>query len=174
VSRNPRLHVSKLNNELKILYKDKKILDAGLIHFRAIKRGRKEMDQKYIRFVDKNYIPHFTKEPLTYLEQSYYKYILYIEGNVAAYRGAYMFSFKSVVLWTKSPKYHLWFEPLLEHKKNCMLIEHDLSNLTETILWLQDNDAAAKKIADAGYDFYNEYLTRQPIDEYFRSLLNFL
>lgn len=173
IRRNPRLHVSLLNNQWKY-DTDKKLLDAGITNFRGRFRGRKEINKKYIEFLDVNYTKQLNIEPLDHKEQSYYKYVLYIEGNVAAYRGAYLFAFKSVVLWVESKKYYLWFEPHLKNKKNCIIIKHDLSNLKESIEWLQNNDDKAKEIAEEGYKLYTDILTKNGLEDYFQYLLNYI
>lgn len=178
--KNPRLHVAYLNNKWKYnsKYNEKNTIDginflnAGLSSKGGFMRGRKDINDRYIRFVDNNYWPHLLVEPLTHEQQSHYKYILYIEGNAAAYRGSYLFSFGSVVLWVKPSKYSLWFEPHLKDKINCIFIQNNLSNLASTIEWLKKNDKAAKKIADAGLDLYNTLLSKEAILEYTQIAIN--
>lgn len=170
---NPRLHISYLStiweNDPKF---NMKILDAGLSSKGGYLRGRKEINDKYIRFVDNNYWPYLLKNRLTHEEQTHYKYIIYIEGNVSAYRGAYLFSFGSVVLWVKSSKYHLWFESLLKDKNNCIMIENDLSDLVDKIKWLINNDNIAQQIAINGLKLYKEHLCKESILEYTANTIN--
>jgi hypothetical protein len=111
-------------------------------------------------------------DPLTHAQQKQYKYIIYIEGNVAAFRGAYLFSMGSVVLWVKPRKYHLWFEGLLLDRVNCLIIESDLSNLCESIEYLRENDEAAQHIAANGQALYDNQLKACPIIKYTYHLLN--
>jgi hypothetical protein len=171
VNRNPRLHVAMLNSKWKFdtKYNEKnpidgvRYLDAGLSSKGGYTRGRKEMTDKYIRFVDNNYWNHLLVDPLSHEQQMGYKYVLYIEGNAAAYRGAFLFAMGSVVLWVKSPKYHLWFEPYLQDRINCVFVKFDLSDLADQIKWLKQNDDAAKKIAAAGLALYDKLLTKDAI-----------
>lgn len=180
IKRNPRLHIAYLSNKWKYnpIYNEKNTidgipyLDAGLSSKGGHVRGRKEINDKYIRFVDRNYWPHILTNSLTHEQQSNYKYILYIEGNASAYRGAYLFSFGSVVLWVSSSKYHLWFEPYLENHTNCIFIDHDLGNLATTIEWLKKNDSKAKKIAETGVAFYNKVLSKESILNYTALAIN--
>jgi hypothetical protein len=174
IKKNPRLNLSMLNYKWNFdsKYNDKNkidgipYLDAGLSSKGGFTRGRKDIDDRYIRFVDNNYWKYLLVEPLTHEQQSYYKYIIYVEGNVSAYRGAFLFSIGSVVLWVKSLKYYLWFEPKLIDNVNCIFIKHDLSDLAEKITWLKQNDDKASEIANNGLKFYNEFLTKEPIINY--------
>jgi hypothetical protein len=172
VRENPRLHISMLNNEWKSKYKG--YLDAGLNTFYLSGRGRKTINNTHLKFLDKNYEQYLKKDFMSYTEQSNYKYVVYIEGNVAAYRGAFLFSWKSVVLWVKSEKYHLWFEPYLKDKVNCIFIDKDLSNLKQTIEWLKKNDDKAQEIANNGYQLYLNLLNSDSIEDYMQYLLNYL
>lgn len=176
IRRNPRLHISFLSSQWKYSNnpEDHNLLNAGITNFNGIRRGRKEINDEYIRFLDKNYIHQLSVNPLIYEQQLEYKYHIYIEGNVAAYRGSALFNLGGVVLWVKSLKYHLWFEPYLEDKKNVIFIENDLSNLKETIIWLKEHDDDAKLIAANGKKFYNTMLTKESILDYCQFVLNSL
>jgi len=169
---NPRLHISYLSNKWSYKKNKNNLLDAGITSFNGINRGRKELNNNFLRFLDKNYTHYLKKDFMTYENQSNYKYIVYIEGNISAYRAAYLFSFNSVVLWIKSNKYHLWFEELLEDKKNCVFIENNLSNLEQNIKWLKSNDDIAIKIAKNGNKLYNTFLSKKSIEDYMVNLLN--
>ena len=174
VERNPRLHVAMMNHkwEFNQKYNDEnkidgvRYLDAGISNNSSKSRGRKEINDKYIRFVDENYWKHVMVTQLNHKQQSEYKYILYIEGNAAAYRGAFLFSLNSVVLWVKPEKYHLWFEPYLKNGVNCIFIKHDLSNLDTIITWLKNNDSEAEGIAKTGRKLYDQLLTKKAIESY--------
>ena len=153
----------------------KEYLNATISSFKGkLNRGRKEINDKYVRFLDKNYVQYLKGERLTHEQQSYFKYILYIEGNVSAYRGGFLFANKSVILWVKSHKFHLWFEPYLEEKVNCIFVERDLSDLYEKITWLKENDEQARQIAEEGYNLYRRLLNKEAIMEYYQYLQNSL
>ena len=104
-------------------------------------------------------------------DQSKCKYLLYLEGNSMAYRFAHMFSMKSVIIIPKT-KYLPWFWNYLEDKINCIMIESDLSDLSDKITWLKRNDKLAEKIADNGYQLYLNKLKLEPMIEYMQWLLN--
>lgn len=162
--RNPRIKISVLNAKWPHL------LDAGISGWKGKWRGRKDINEQRIAFLDPKY-ERYSVPALTHEQQFGYKYVLYIEGNVAAYRGAFLFSWKSVVLWVRPAKYYLWFEHLLRHRDNCVFVRHDLADLREQIEWLQANDAEAQAIALRGYAFYQAHLTRGPILEFMRRSL---
>ena len=78
-------------------------------------------------------------------EQKKYKYVIYIEGNSAAYRLSYMLSNDYVVLIVKS-KFKLWYEELLKEYEHYVPIKEDLSDLSEIIKWCKQNDSKCKEI----------------------------
>jgi len=98
-------------------------------------------------------------------EQKKYKYIFNVQGNAQAYRYPSEFKKQSVILNVKS-EYKMWFEPLLENKKNFIEIDSDYSNLYETLIWLKKHDIEAEQIAKNSYNFYKENLTQSSIIDY--------
>jgi hypothetical protein len=174
IERNPRLHIAMINYKWKFNPRFNasnsvdhvRYLDAGLSSKGGFHRGRKEINDKYIRFVDDNYWEYMLVDPLSHEQQIRYKYVVYIEGNAAAYRGAFLFSMRSVVLWVKSSKYYCWFEPYLVDGVNCIMIEHNLSNLADKIKWLKQNDDKAEQIAIAGRALYDELFTKDAIESF--------
>jgi len=98
-------------------------------------------------------------------EQKKYKYIFNIQGNAQAYRYPSEFKKQSVVLNVKS-EFKMWFEPLLENKKNFIEIDSNYDNLYETLSWLKKNDKEAEQIAKNGYTFYKENLDQSSIIDY--------
>jgi hypothetical protein len=98
-------------------------------------------------------------------EQKKYKYIFNIQGNAQAYRYPSEFKKQSVILNVKS-EYKMWFEPLLENKKNFIEIDNNYNNLYETLIWLKNNDNEAEQIAKNGFTFYKENLDKTAIIDY--------
>lgn len=161
---NQRLHLASL--------RDPAWLDAGITSFNSKYRYRKSIKSPYLEVFDVKLEKKTRLEPMTMDQQKKYKYVVYAEGNVGAYRGAYLFSFGSVVLWIRPYKYRLWFEPWLKDKKNCMMVKSDLSDLRSIVLWLRKNDAAAAKIADNGRKLYDKCLTKEALLAYGRDVLH--
>ena len=176
ILKNPRLHITKLNNDWKEnpYYNDlNKIdgipfLDAGIISFtrksKAVDgvvkyQNPKELEENGVKLVD--FVDHEA--------QSKYKYLLYIEGNSAAYRLAWMLNTNSLVLMVES-KYKLWFEHLLIPYEHYVPIKHDLSDLAITIQWCKSNDEICKKISENAIEFCKTYLTEKNVYDYMQNL----
>lgn len=86
------------------------------------------------------------------LEQSRYKYVIYVEGNVAAYRLCNMFAMGSVVIYIES-EYIPWIYPMLKDRVNCLIVP-SVDDVPKTVLWCRENDEACKKIAEEGVRLY--------------------
>ena len=105
-------------------------------------------------------------------EQSKHKYILNIDGHVKAFRLGNELRMGSVVLLVDSP-YKLWFQDLgFKDMKHYILIKNDLSDLDEKIEWCIQNDDKCIQIAKNSLDFYNKYLSKEGMYDYFFNLLN--
>lgn len=176
IYKNPRLHITKINNDWK---KDNKynennsidhipFLDAGIIRFssrnRAIdgtlkfQNGR-ELENKGVKIVD--FVDHE--------KQLKYKYIIYIEGNSAAYRLSYMLSKNSLVLKVES-KYHLWFEHLLIPYEHYIPVKGDLSDLADVIKWCKLNDAKCENIVKNAKIFCEKHFSKDYIFDYMQNI----
>ncbi len=108
---------------------------------------------------------------MTLQEKATYKYILNLEGHVAAFRLGHEFSLGSVLLIPQS-KYYLWFSHLLIPYTHYIPINENLDNLIEQIKWCIDNDDKAKQIALNGVNFYKKYLEIDGVYDYMQNLLN--
>ena len=98
-------------------------------------------------------------------QQSEYKYIFNIQGNAQAYRFSTEFRKNSVIFNVKS-SYYMWFNNFLENGKNFIEINEDFSNLNEVLDDLEDNDFKAKNIASEGKNFYDTYINKDIISDY--------
>jgi len=103
-------------------------------------------------------------------EQSNHKYILNIDGHVKAFRLGNELRMGSVVLLVDSP-YTLWFQDKLVEYKHYIPVSSDLSDLQEKIEWCIDNDSKCKKIAENSLEFYNKYLDKDGVYDYFEKLI---
>lgn len=100
---------------------------------------------------------------LTWKQQSEYKYILHVDGNVVAYRLLKSMLTKSVILRVKSDFIH-WADKYLKPGKHYIEVKSDLSDLQEIVDWCKKHDKTCKKIAEQGYQFASKVLT----DEFLR------
>jgi len=103
-------------------------------------------------------------------QQSKYKYIIHIDGNVAAYRLLKSMLTGSLILRVRSP-YTLWADHLLKAGTHYLEIEPDLSDLDTVLEWCQNNDKKCKKIAEQGLKFATTVLTLPYLKKYFETLL---
>lgn len=179
VKNNPRLLLAQLSKSWagNPQYNEKNSIDqvpylnAGITAFKGIFRPRKDIRDTKMHRLNPSLEKELAITPMTQEDQKKFKYVIYAVGNVSAFRGAFLFSFGSVVLWIRSPKYHLWFEPLLKDWENCVFIEEDLSNLAKVISRLKRNDAEARKIAIAGRDLYDAFLVEHALINYGEMLI---
>ena len=107
---------------------------------------------------------------ISMLEQSNYKYIIHIDGNVNAYRLLTTMRTGSLILRVKS-EYRSWVDHLIQRNVHYIEIDADLSNLEETIIWCLDNDETCKKIAKNGLDFAIDVLQKPFIKSYVQKIL---
>lgn len=109
---------------------------------------------------------------LNKIEQSKYKYIIEVEGNVAAHRIASDMLLGSVPLIVDS-EYTLWFQHLLKEYVHYIPIKSDLSDLLEKIQWCQENDDTCEKIAKNARDFAMDILNKDVIMNVIINSINF-
>lgn len=112
---------------------------------------------------------------MTMAEQSKYKYIIHVDGNVNAYRLLTTMMTGSLILRVDSP-YVSWVDHLIKPNRDYVLVKPDLSDLEEKIQWCESHPKSAKKIAHNGYEFAKRVLTREyvgkTIEKIFWSLPN--
>jgi len=96
----------------------------------------------------------------TMAEQSNYKYIIHIDGNVHAYRLLSTMMTGSLILRVESP-YISWVDHLIESGKHYLMVKSDLSDLLKIIKWCEKHPDKAREIAEAGREFAQMALTRE-------------
>jgi len=147
-----------------------KALDIGLSHQQDLDVGitkwnlrpRKLEGNDYLQTIERSKYPKANK--LNLQDQSKYKYILTLEGHVAAYRLSYELSSGSVILLAAS-QWQMWYYPFLKAYEHYVPVKEDLSDLVSQISWCRANDAKCAQIAKNARAFYNKYLgTRGILD----------
>jgi hypothetical protein len=142
------------------------ILDIGITKWNL--RIRKHESSKYVGTIERSSYP--LSNQLTLQQQSdKYKYILTLEGHVAAYRLSYELSSGSVVLLAQS-KWRMWYYNLLKPYVHYVPVNQDLSNLVQIVEWCRNNDDKCKQIASNALDFYNKYLSEDGILDYLQQV----
>ena len=123
-------------------------------------------------------------------DQSFYRYILHIQGHVSAFRLSREFSYGSIILKVKS-NYELWFEHKLIKAKliienneivnirnpssaHYIEVKKDLSDLIKIIEFCnkKENEEKCKKIAKNSVKFFKEYLSKKCIKNFWINAIN--
>lgn len=108
---------------------------------------------------------------LKMFEQSNYKYLIHVDGNVNAYRMLYTMSTGSLLLRVMSD-YTSWAEPYLKPNVHYIPIAKDLSNLMDKIRWCKTHDKECKRIAENGLKLARAILTPEFIENYFHMIFS--
>jgi hypothetical protein len=142
-------------------------IDAGITKWNV--RPKKLINNPYLQNIDVENLPFETVQRLSPLEQSEYKYIIHIDGHVSALRLSYELSMNSVILKVDSP-WKCWYSDMLIPYEHYIPIKDDASDLLEKIKWCRNNDKKCEIIAKNGLEFYNKYLRKDGILDYFQKL----
>lgn len=168
------------NQRMKLAYLDSKwnensstqILDAKIIKW-AYRLKKTEKDTMFNRINEKKLnemgVTLGNKVPIDELFK--YKYIINVDGNVAAYRLGFLLSLNAVVFIVDG-KYKLWFQDKLVENKHYIRIKSDLSDLKEKIYWCKKHDDECKQIALNALKFYNETFTENNMYDYMIEMIN--
>ena len=101
---------------------------------------------------------------MTMAEQSQYKYIIHVDGNVNAYRLLTTMMTGSLIIRVDGP-YLSWVDQIIKPNVHYILVKPDLSDLLQKIKWCEMSPKSAQKIAKAGYEFAKRALTREFVNE---------
>jgi hypothetical protein len=140
-------------NAFEISLEHENLLDVGFTKWNL--RPRKLEDSEYLQTIERSDYPVANR--LNLQEQSKFKYILNLEGHVAAYRLSYELSSGSVVLLADS-KWKMWYSDILKPYVHYVPVKGDLSDLLDVIEWCKTNDSKCKEIATNAREFYDKYL----------------
>jgi hypothetical protein len=110
---------------------------------------------------------------LTKRQQSQYKYVFEIEGNVAAHRIASDMLFGSVPLLVETD-YTLWFTHLLKPYVHYIPLKGDFSDLVEKLYWCHNHDKECHQIANNARMFALDILKKEVIINVFTNSINFI
>jgi len=167
IDTNQRLNVAYLSHITKPDENNIPYLDAGITKWNL--RPKKLMGYEYLQVIDIYNLPFGLSNKLTPYEQSEYKYIIHIDGHVSAFRLSYELSLNSVILIVKS-KWDFWFSNMLKPYVHYVPVKEDLSDLISQIKWCRDNDEKCIEIINNAKYFYNTYLQKNSIFDYFQKL----
>jgi len=93
-------------------------------------------------------------------DQSQYKYILHLDGNVAAYRLAKSMLLGSVILLQESGS-TLWFQHLLKPYVHYVPVKDDLNDVIKQIEWCNSHEKECETIANSARKLAVKVLTKE-------------
>lgn len=163
---NPRLRIAHMSLEGVCDDDGIRLLDAGIVSWNV----RPRIHYPYIDTFEDSILRIPLVSPLTLFEQSRYKYIVHVDGHVAAYRLAKELGSMSVVLKVDS-EFTLWFSALLQPWVHYVPVRSDLSDLYERIRWCKEHDAECQTIATNAKRLYDTHLQKRGILEYLRNTI---
>ena len=163
-------YTERTNMRIKLAMMDSKLLDVELTGKGAT------IDSNSIRFDPKyglgmlNTGIKSSKSFLTMADQSNYKYIIHVDGNVNAYRLLTTMATGSLILRVTS-QYKSWIDHLIKHMEHYVPVKADISDLLGVIQWCKKNDAECQRIAQTGAEFARKVLSEAYVKGYFKQLL---
>ncbi|XP_028034188.1 protein O-glucosyltransferase 2-like [Bombyx mandarina] len=100
-----------------------------------------------------------------------YKYLINVDGTVAAYRFPYLLAGGGLVLKQDSEYYEHFYQQLREWE-HYVPVKNDLGDLVEKVQWALSNDDKAHQIARNARQFANDHLLPQNIICYHAALIS--
>lgn len=108
---------------------------------------------------------------MTMAEQSRYKYIIHVDGNVNAYRLLTTMMTGSLVVRVDSV-YTSWADHMLKPGQHYVLVRPDLSDLIEKLQWCEMHPRTCEKIAKAGMEMAKRLLNLTQMKLYVEALFS--
>ncbi len=167
IETNPRLKLSYISSQQKIVENEPPYLDAGITNWNL--RPRKVQNNDFLQTIDVSILPFGLASRLSPAEQSEYKYIVNVDGHVSAFRLSLELSMGSVILLVKS-KWKVWYSNLLVPYEHYVPIKEDLSDIIDQIKWCRNNDTECEKIAKNAKIFFDTFLQKKGILDYMQKL----
>jgi len=164
-------YTEKTNMRIKLAKMRSSLLDAKLTN-----KDGNTVDSKAIKFDPKYGIGSMNTNIgmsgnfLTMADQSKYKYIIHVDGNVNAYRLLATMLTGSLILRVTS-QYTSWVDHMLQHKVHYVPVKADLSDLLDVIRWCKKNDDKCQEIAKNGMEFARSILSKKNIQSYLQNAL---
>ncbi len=168
VETNPRLKLAYISKHTPRDDDGNPLLDAGITEWNL--RPRKLKGEKYLKTIDIKNIGFELVPRMSPQDQAKYKYLVNVDGHVAAYRLSLELESGTCILLANS-KYRLWYRDMLKPFVHYVPVKHDLSDLIEKIKWCKNNDDKCKKISENAMEFAKTYLTKDGILDYLQKLL---
>ena len=164
-------YTEKTNMRIKLAKMRSSLLDAKLTN-----KDGNSVDSKAIKFDPKYGIGSMNTNIgmsgnfLTMADQSKYKYIIHVDGNVNAYRLLATMLTGSLILRVTS-QYTSWVDHMIQHKVHYVPVKADLSDLLDVIRWCKKNDDKCQEIARNGMEFARSILSKKYIQSYLQNMM---
>ena len=164
-------YTEKTNMRIKLAKMRSSLLDAKLTN-----KDGNSVDSKAIKFDPKYGIGSMNTNIgmsgnfLTMADQSKYKYIIHVDGNVNAYRLLTTMLTGSLILRVTS-QYTSWVDHMIQHKVHYIPVKADLSDLLDVIRWCKKNDNKCEEIARNGMEFARSILSKKYIQSYLQNMM---
>jgi len=164
-------YTDKTNMRIKVAKIKSSLLDAKLTN-----KDGNNVNSKSIKFDPKYGIGSMNTNIglsggfLTMADQSKYKYIIHIDGNVNAYRLLATMLTGSLILRVTS-QYTSWVDHMIQNKVHYIPVKADLSDLLDVIRWCKTNDDKCQEIARNGMEFAKSILSKKYIQSYIQNAL---
>jgi len=110
----------------------------------------------------------FDSVPKSEYYTSYRSHVV-MGGFGAAFR-THILLRQGIAVVLQSFPYEEWYVRFMRPFVEYVPLAGDLSNLTETLEWVRDNDGRVREIALAGREFYRRYLSYGAMEEFFHEL----
>lgn len=111
---------------------------------------------------------------LSWAEQATFKYTVYLDGNVGAGRLGTLLGFGFVVLCPASRKPATFMKMHMKPMVHYVPLQEDVDDLRPTLLWLRNNDEAARRISINAQKLYREWCSQAAIEREMRWLVTSL
>lgn len=138
-------------------------LDAGITNWNL--RPRKKRTEKYLQTIHPHELNFDLVSRMSTEQQSKYKYIVHIQGHVAAFRLSVELGMGSVILYVENP-WKIWYTDMLKPYQHYVPVKKDLSDLIDRINWCKNHQKECQEIAQNAKEFYNTYLQKDGILDY--------
>lgn len=145
-------------------------LNAGIVSYNI--RDKKDVG-KPIDFIDVKKLNIYKVNYLTGDEQQLYKYVVYIDGHVAAERlitelnsGSLILKVESLYDWIQ------WFHPLMKPFIHYVPVKKDLSDLAHQIQWCKVNDNKCYQITQNASKLYSKINNKDFILNHMATIFN--
>lgn len=160
---NQRLHLATMNYPT--------LLDAQI----TVKEGSTTIDSNTVKVDPKYGVGMLSTgiKPgsfLTMADQSKFKYIVHVDGNVNAYRLLTSMMTGSLILRVES-EYTSWVDHLIKPNVHYISVKADLTNLIKKIKFCKANDDKCKEIAKNGMEFAKKALEPNFVKTAFQKIL---